>query len=194
MKNHQGIFGSRYAECFVLLDFFSKVSGVHIPGYPPHEAVKRSSFFKIVSRFYNLIDNIALQALRLHVISEPGKSVAEYRLHIRRNILLKLCFVQLRFLRFRFRYLHIYSCRNDNTVKSFYHYYIIKFETADRSVMVFRGSAISRVIEGFPASSREEGSAYEKKNGVINRYFFCLPGETVISEKSLRRAPGGDFT
>jgi len=29
--------------------------------------------------------------------------------------------------------------------------------------MVFRGSAISRVIEGFPASSREEGSAHEKR-------------------------------
>ena len=35
--------------------------------------------------------------------------------------------------------------------------------------------------------------AFTDKNGVINRY-FGLPGETVISEKSLRRAPGGDFT
>ena len=82
--------------------FLAKVSGVHIPGYPPHEAVKTFLIFKIVSRFYNLIDNIACKLFGFMCISEPGKSVAEYRLHILRNILLKLCFVQLRFLRFRF--------------------------------------------------------------------------------------------
>lgn len=77
-------------------------------------------------------------------------------------------------------------------VKSFYHYYIIKFETADRSAMFFRGSAISRVIEGFPAASDEEAPAHEKrKNGVINRYFACRQNRN--PGKALRRASDGGF-